>query len=130
MKLEGFSDVSAILGPGVYALVKRGVVIYVGKSKSVYQRLYAHRSAASRAAKGKPIPTWLPIRGFVFDEVWVQPCTVDALDAVEAEMVERYKPRFNESLKTKAQVTVPIVLEIGGVKLTLNAASGELLRRV
>ena len=36
MQLEGFTDVSTLLRAGVYALCKRGVVIYVGKSKSLY----------------------------------------------------------------------------------------------
>lgn len=121
VELEGFVDVSPILGAGVYALVRRGVVIYVGKSRSVYQRLYAHRSTAQRAARGKPIPTWLPIKGFVFDEVWVCPTRIEDLDIVEEEMIERYKPRFNMSLKTHLPITAPITLRIGGAEVRMNA---------
>lgn len=129
MTLEGFLDCSAILRSGVYALVKAGVVIYVGKSKSVYQRVYAHRTTASRAARGKPIPSWLPIKGFVFDQVLVYPCTVDELDAREAEMIERYKPRFNESLKSKLMVRHPISLRVGAVTIPMNAPQ-EAVRRI
>ena len=132
MVLESFTDVSAILGPGVYALVKRGVVIYVGKSRSVWQRLYAHRSTANRAARGKPIPTWLPLKGFVFDEVWVRPCAFADLDRLEEEMINRYKPRFNESLKAAGKVIAPTQIRIGAIQLTLNAnpAPMEGLRRI
>lgn len=132
MMLEDFVDVSVLLGPGVYALVRRGVVIYVGKSKSVYQRVYAHRTTAQRAARGKPIPTWLPIKGFVFDQVFVRPCALADLDACEAEMIERYKPRFNESLKSALKITAPVSLRVGAFTIPLNKApgGGEGLRRI
>lgn len=130
MRLEGFTDISACLGPGVYALVKRGVVIYVGRSKSVYQRVYAHRTTASRAARGKAIPTWLPIKGFVFDEVWVRPCRVEELDALEAEMINVFKPRYNESLKNALKVTAPVALRVGATVVTLNERGAEGIRRI
>lgn len=128
--VEGFVDASVVLGAGVYALVRRGVVIYVGKSRSVYQRVYAHRTTARRAARGNPIPTWLPIKGFVFDEVWVRPCHVDGLDALEREMINLYKPRFNESLKAPGKVTGPIALRVRGTMITLNERVAEELRRL
>lgn len=120
MELTGFADVSQVLRAGVYALVKNGVVIYIGKSKSMYQRIYTHRTTASRAARGKAIPTWLPIKGFVFDQVFVRPCSVDDLDRLEAEMINLYKPRFNESLKNGLKVTAPIVLKVAGAEVVLN----------
>lgn len=129
--LDGFSDVSEILLPGVYALVKRGVVIYVGKSKSLYQRIYAHRTTAARKARGNPIPSWLPIKGFVFDQVFVRTCRLEELDALEREMINTYKPRFNESLKAAGKVTLPTTIRIGGIPLTLNARpEGEAVRRI
>ena len=123
VRLDGFTDVSDVLRAGVYALVKAGVVIYVGKSKSLYQRIYAHRHTAKNAAKGKPIPSWLPIKGFVFDQVFVCPCRLEDLDQLEAEMINRYKPRYNESLKNGLKVKAQINLRIGSAIIPMNEAT-------
>lgn len=120
MHLDGFDDVSVILSPGVYALVKQGIVIYVGKSRSMYSRIYTHRTTANRAKKGKDIPSWLPVKGFVFDQVFVRKCRLEELDDLEAQMINRYKPRYNESLKTSLRPTA-IPLTVAGVPLVLNA---------
>lgn len=125
MQLDSFENASAILRPGVYALVRAGVVIYVGKSKSLYQRIYAHRTTANRAQRGHKIPTWLPAKGFVFDEVWVRVCALSELDALEAEMINRYKPKFNQSLKTRNPRTI---LNVNGVALTMRRPEPELRR--
>lgn len=120
MRLEGATEVSVILAPGVYALVKRGVVIYVGKSKSVYQRIYAHRTTAVRSARGQKIPTWLPAKGFVFDQVFVWPCALADLAALEAEMINRYKPRYNQSLKLPGRAKPVTEVRIGATVIALR----------
>jgi GIY-YIG catalytic domain len=120
MNLEGFTDVSGLLRSGVYALCKRGVVIYVGKSKSLYARIYAHKHFANRAAKGRTIPDWLPAKGFVFDQVFIRPAPLEDLDALEREMINLYKPRYNESLKHHGKVSIPAGFSIGGVPLGLR----------
>lgn len=93
---EGFVDVSAMLKPGVYALVREGVVVYVGQSKKPLARIDAHRSLAGR----KTAPGWLPIRAIHFDEAYVMPCRVEDLDLVERAMIDLYKPKYNVKLKT------------------------------
>jgi excinuclease UvrABC nuclease subunit len=118
--LDGFTDITPILRCGVYALCKRGVVIYVGKSKSIYARVYTHRHFANRAAKGKAIPDWLPVKGIQFDEVHIRPCTLEALDRLEAEMIDRYRPRYNQSMKNNLAPRAPFPLTIGGTTITLN----------
>lgn len=124
LALEGAEDCSAILRAGVYALVKNGTVIYVGKSKSVYQRVYAHRSTAMRARRGKPIPTWLPLKGFVFDRVFVWSCALEELDRLEADKVNLYKPKYNESLKAGGRkVTAPVVLRFGDTMIPVNTTA-------
>lgn len=120
VKLEGFAEVSEILKAGVYALVKNGVVIYVGKSRSLYARIYTHRTTAARKAKGKTIPTWLPAKGFVFDQVFVKTCRLEELDELERSMINLYKPRYNESLKTNRPISVPSTLTINGILIGLN----------
>jgi len=120
VKLEGFAEVSEILKAGVYALVKNGVVIYVGKSRSLYARIYTHRTTAQRKAKGKTIPTWLPAKGFVFDQVFVKTCRLEELDELERSMINLYKPRYNESLKTNRPISVPTTISVNGFTLGLN----------
>jgi excinuclease UvrABC nuclease subunit len=122
MQLEGFLDVSVLLRCGVYALCRRGVVIYVGKSKSLYARIYTHKHFANRGAKGKAVPSWLPVKGLQFDEVFIRPCRLEELDELEAAMINLYKPKYNESLKNNLKVRVPINLVIGGILLQMNTA--------
>ena len=129
MRLEGFTDVSLILQSGVYALAKRGIIIYVGKAKNLYSRIYTHRNFANRGAKGQKIPSWLPIKGMVFDEVFVFPCRPDQLDEVEATMVNKYKPKYNQSLKNGLKVKAPITMVINGVTVVMNKPEERVERR-
>ena len=119
LELEGFSDVTSLLRSGVYALAKRGVVIYVGKSKSLYSRIYAHRHYANRAARGKTIPSWLPVKGLVFDAVYIRPCALEDLDRLEWEMINRYKPHYNQNLKNSLRPAFPSNFTVGGVQLSV-----------
>lgn len=125
MRLEGFEDISTVLRAGVYALAYRGAVVYVGKSKSLYSRIYAHRSMWTKARQGKKPPAWWPssVKGILFDEVHIRPCRLDQLDALEQELINRYKPRYNVQLKAPGPITAPIPLTINGVALCLNQPS-------
>jgi hypothetical protein len=117
--LEGFVEVSPILKPGVYALVRNGVVVYVGKaSKAAIARIAAHRSNWG----GKSMPAWMPVslRGVLFDQVYILPCLVDDLDALEAAMIDLYKPRYNIRLKTPYASTTPLELTINGHVIPMN----------
>lgn len=102
--LEGFINVSAILRCGVYALVRDGVVVYVGQSKKPLARVSAHRSNWGR----KSMPAWMPasLRGVLFDEVHVLPCKVEQLDALERALIELYKPRYNIAIKSPTPVEI------------------------
>lgn len=102
-----FVDISAVLRCGVYALVYRGTVVYVGKSKVMVTRISTHRSAWGR--KNVRPPGRQPIRGILFDGVWVMPVAEDRLDEVEREMINRYKPRYNTRL---VSATPPDLAEI------------------
>lgn len=103
--LEGFVDASVMLRPAVYALVRNGVVVYIGQaSKAAIARIEAHRSNWGR----KRLPAWMPasLRGVLFDQVFVLPCNPDDLDIVESTMINLYKPRYNIKLKTPESVTI------------------------
>lgn len=102
--LEGFVNVTAICSAGVYALIRDGVVVYIGQSRRMLSRVSAHKSNWGR----KRLPAWMPasVRGVLFDEVWVLPCRVEDLDAVEASMIQLYKPRYNIRIKTPDPVEI------------------------
>ncbi len=117
MQLPGFNDASAILQSGVYALVYRGKVVYIGKSKSMIVRVSTHRSNARRST-----PAWLPAsaKGITFDEVHIQPCHPDVIDELEYAMINLYKPKFNELLKHNGHSKAPFTLTIGGHSVAFN----------
>lgn len=90
MKLEGFTDCSAILSGGIYALCLRGVVVYIGRSKCALTRVATHRSM-----RGKKRVPWITAQGILFDEVHILPVHPDRIADVEAQMIRRYAPRYN-----------------------------------
>ncbi len=104
MELEGFVDASAMLQGGVYALVHRGVVVYIGKSKVMLGRVYTHRSAWGR--KSQKAVGLKPIKGILFDAVWVRPCSSAEIDDLEYAMINLYKPRYNSLLRNALPVDI------------------------
>ena len=117
--LEGFVEVTPILRAGVYALVRDGVVVYVGQGKKMVARVEAHRSNWGR----KSVPAWMPVslRGVLFDQVFVFPCRVEDLDQIEAAMIDLYKPKFNIKLKAPTPLTAQqIHIHIGTTDIPLN----------
>lgn len=117
--LQGFIEVTPILRAGVYALVRDGVVVYVGQGKKMLARIEAHRSNWGR----KSVPAWMPVslRGVLFDQVFVFPCRVEDLDRIEAAMIDLYKPKFNIRLKAPTPLTAqPISMRINGIDVPLN----------
>lgn len=125
MQLDGFVDSSEILKSGVYALVRKGSVIYVGKSKSMIGRINTHRRAWIDRRKTKANGSWvanmLGIPGLMFDEIHIRPVPLHLLDAVEREMIDKYKPHYNVQLQTE-MIRAPINIVVAGLTLTLNAA--------
>ena len=117
--LEGFIDVSAILRCGIYALVREGVVVYVGQSKKMLGRIAAHKSNWGK----KSMPAWMPVslRGVLFDSAYVLPCRVEDLDRLERALIDLYKPKYNINLKTPDPVSTPLTIRVDGkVVATMN----------
>jgi hypothetical protein len=94
--------------------------VYVGKAKRMLARIEAHRSNWGR----KSMPAWMPasLRGVLFDQVFIRPCKVEDLDRVEAEMIDRYRPKYNVQLKPPRAVPIQaeINLTIGPHTIPLN----------
>lgn len=116
---SGFTDASELLKGGVYALVYRREVVYVGKAKRMLTRLSSHMSIWAKKKSGK-VPSWLPIDGIYFDAMWIRPCHPDEVDRVEREMIELYKPRLNKNLKSWGPTTAPFSIQIGAVTIPFN----------
>lgn len=104
VQLEGFIDVSQILQGGVYALVHRGIVVYVGKSKVMLGRVYTHRVAWGKKSKAQV--GLKPQKGILFDSIWIRPCPLTEIDAIESAMINLYKPRYNDRLRNGLPVDI------------------------
>lgn len=108
MQLEGFTDVSTILQGGVYALVHRGIVVYVGKSKVMLGRICRHRETWGK--KSTKAVGLKPLKGILFDSVWIRPCTLDQIDTIESTMINLYKPRYNDRLRNGLPVDISALI--------------------
>lgn len=118
MELDGFVNASALLKGGVYVLLFKGKVIYIGKSKCMLTRVYAHKSLHKRRP-GSDVPKWLPVKGIEYDEILVRPCALSDVDRLEQEMIKLYKPRYNV-MHVGHKVSMPITLRRGNVEIVLN----------
>lgn len=131
VKLEGFVDVSEVLQSGVYALVHRGIVVYVGKSKVMLGRLYTHRVTWGK--KSQKAVGLKPIKGILFDAVWIRPCPLDTIDDLEYRMINLYKPRYNSMLRNALPVDISnLITSMLGTAITqpITKPEGAIRRRV
>ena len=129
MELEGFADVSGMLQGGVYALVLREVVVYVGKSKMMLSRIYSHRSAWGR--KSQKALGLKPIKGILFDAIWVRACPSAEVDDLERAMINLYKPRYNDKLRNGLPVDISALIagHLGGKIPSAPAQNQEMAIR-
>lgn len=130
--MDGFTRAGVVLGCGVYALVAKGEVVYVGRARRVAQRVAQHLYTWQRFVEGKGLAS----SGSVvikFDDLWVYPCAWAELAAVEEAMIIKHAPRHNIRMnpgRDKATLirtqrgelrnTKPVVLNIGGRMITIN----------
>lgn len=101
--VEGALELGAMLRSGVYLLLHRGTVVYVGQSKQVLRRVYAHRVVWAAKRKGRRL-TQLRTQGILFDDFLMVPCPEDRLDGLERELIQRFRPRCNTLLKGREPV--------------------------
>jgi hypothetical protein len=106
MEEDGFEDFGALLRCGVYALLLRGRVVYVGQSKLPLVRVYQHAVARGKKRKewrGKPVYS----TGFQFDGIWFRSCMLREVDEIEQAMIKKYQPKHNTQYKL-AKPPIPI----------------------
>lgn len=117
VEVTGFINATDMLRSGIYMLVLRGEVVYIGQAKAMIVRIATHRSNARRT-----LPSWLPpsAKGIVFDEILIRPCPVHHLDEIERELIVLYKPRHNIALKHNGKATGEVTLSRGDHTIVLN----------
>lgn len=91
--MNEFEDGSGMLGPGVYVLLSRGRVVFVGKAKSILATVAKHREFVRQS-----VPSWFPVQGIQFDEVLWKTSHPDRIDA-EVTKLRRIHMRQGEVLE-------------------------------
>jgi hypothetical protein len=137
---DGFEEIPRPHTPwGIYALVLRGEVVYIGMSKSIYQRIAQHRAASLRnrgvLGSDRVRRTMIekdPLGGRIqFDEVWVRWCRLPELERLELYYIDRFKPRWNLQIREplpEVPIDIRQLAERMGWKLGQNRAHENLLR--
>lgn len=115
--IPGFCGLPSVMQPtAVYALLRAGKVVYVGKSTNVYARVARHWQNLMRIRAGKPAYDDNTIRAVHFDSVMVKFCAKADLDTEEFALIQRYMPQHNIMLKRVASkidvAKIPTVAEI------------------
>ncbi len=112
MEVDGFVEISFMLHCAVYALLRRGEVVYIGQSKKPLTRVYSHANA-----RGKLEPWKAGYRqrkvGFAFDRIWIRPCMLKELDEVEAAMIRKYQPKYNtKHVPPKPSISLDMLVDM------------------
>lgn len=131
LRAEGFDPLPSVAAPSaVYALVDRGVVVYIGQARNVYQRVTTHMRAPGRQRAGRSTrflsPGDIKGRGMPFDSVLVRWTAVADLDEVERTLILRFRPRYNERVVAPVRRVRIDLLSLG---LMERRAPGEVRRR-
>lgn len=118
--IEKFKAIGDLLGPGVYALLYRRQVVYIGQSTLMLTRLYQHRNNYLRNRQGKTV-AGTPAKAILFDDIMIYPCPREDLDRIERALIKNHNPKYNTRgvPKTKAEIK----LNIGGIEVVLNGAT-------
>lgn len=95
-------------------------MVYIGKSKKLYARIYAHKYHASKRTDRFMYGKY-GIKRITFDEVHIHPCAIEELDKLERKLIAKYHPRDNDLLVPASGVIAPITIRTKGYSFTINA---------
>ena len=98
MNLADFTDASELLGGGVFVLLDRGEVVFVGRASGPM----LPRIAALRASERPKFLARIP-----FDQVLIRRVHPDRAEALRATLIATHRPKFNEA----SPATAPLRLE-------------------
>lgn len=110
MEEHGFIDVTKLIHCGVYALVRKGDVVYVGKSKQPLMRIHTHVLNRGKLIKKTVNPNAGPAlngKGINFDKVWFLPCMLGQLGVLEIHFIRMYMPKHNQIGKPEPVMPIP-----------------------
>ena len=114
--MEGFVDPTPLMGCGVYLLMYRATVVYVGKSTKPFARLATHLNLMAKARRGAQ-PRGA-VKTVLFDKVVFKGCMLGELDELERSLIKEFKPRYNEVHRPK--MVEEVRLNVGGREVVLN----------
>jgi hypothetical protein len=104
VKIEGFVDATALIRAGVYVLVWRGEVVYVGKARG-------DMLAKLTGLRANERPSWLP--RIQFDQILLREVHPDRLESVRAELIAEFEPKHNADKLIRASAMVaPLVRRV------------------
>lgn len=116
MILEGFTDISSLLRPAIYILLRDGEVMYVGKSKHPLFRIQSHKNQHLYLKnKKKSIKTVYGkryVKEIPFNEIKLLPCDEDKLDETEIALIKQLNPRYNYIHKPTPEPTISFLRDI------------------
>ncbi len=137
MEEYGFFNITKLMHCGVYALIKKEEVIYVGKSRQPLMRIHTHvknrgrklgtnlygRNDTGPAVNGK---------GISFDTVWFLPCMLGQLYTLEVHFIKTFMPKYNVRHNPEAKprpakepiVTIPIPDDIRAILKQMITITG------
>ncbi len=130
MEEHGFWNISKLMHCGVYALVKKGVVVYVGKSKQPMMRIYTHvRNRGKKLGSnlyGNDIGPAVNGKGITFDSVWFLPCMLGQLGTLEVHFIKMFMPKHNvmHNPKPTPQPVIPIPEDIRAILKQMITITG------
>ena len=86
-------------GTGVYVLMGKGEVLYVGKSLNIFHRIGQHVTAMRRHMKGiRPYKEKTETPFIAFDQIMVKWVPIARIDAEELKLIQRFLPEYNEKM--------------------------------
>jgi len=109
VEIEGFVDITVIRRCGVYLMLWKGEVVYVGQSIKLHSRVSNHIHGQSKRQVKLSGRT---IRGAVFDRILVMPCALADLDRVEKELIEKYQPKHNIKHNPKPTMSLDMLIDL------------------
>jgi hypothetical protein len=102
---EGFADVSFLLRSGIYLLMKKDEIVYVGQSVKLAPRVATHAAQRGRKRGKNSVAMF-------FDRVMVMPCALGELDRTEKELIQRYQPKYNVKQKPVPVMSLDMLIDL------------------
>ena len=86
MKLEDLADISDCLRGGIFVLLYRGEVVYIGKATRAMLGTISN-------LRSKNLPSWMP--RITFDQVLLRAVHPDQIESVYTSPLAEHRPRHN-----------------------------------